>query len=60
MQQCYYVTGTSDFILVVKTPDMETYKKFTHEVFFDIANVLNCETGAVMGFVKAGLLMPVL
>lgn len=59
VQQCYYVTGTADFILVVKARDMEDYEKFTHKAFFDNPNVRNFETSTVMDPVKVGLSVPI-
>lgn len=59
VQQCYYVTGSADFILVVTAFDMEEYEKFTREVFFDNTNVRNFQTNVVMDAVKVGLMVPV-
>lgn len=59
VQQCYYVTGSSDFILVVTAIDMEDYDKFTREAFFDNSNVRNFLTNVVLDPVKVGLMLPV-
>jgi len=59
VQQCYYVTGTADFILVVTAKDMEDYEAFTREVFFENLNVRSFHTNVVMDCVKVGLSMPV-
>ncbi|MFT5722887.1 MAG: Lrp/AsnC family leucine-responsive transcriptional regulator [Motiliproteus sp.] len=58
VQQCYYVTGSSDFILLVTAVDMEGYERFTREAFFDNANVRNFQTNVVMDTVKVGLSVP--
>jgi len=60
VQQCYYVTGSSDFILVVTATDMEDYESFTREVFFENLNIRHFETNVVMDPVKVGLSVPVL
>ncbi|MFS4428039.1 Lrp/AsnC family transcriptional regulator [Chryseobacterium sp. S90] len=33
VQQCYYVTGESDFVLVVVVPSMKDYEKLTRRIF---------------------------
>jgi Lrp/AsnC family leucine-responsive transcriptional regulator len=60
VQQCYYVTGSADFILLVTAVDMEDYDKFTRTVFFDNPNIRNFQTNVVMDSVKTGLSVPVI
>ncbi|MEX0645994.1 MAG: Lrp/AsnC family transcriptional regulator [Parvularculaceae bacterium] len=50
--QCYYVTGTVDFMLIVSVKDMEEYEMFTREFFFENRNVKRFETLVVMGCSK--------
>ncbi len=59
VQQCYYVTGSADFVLIVTARDMEDYEQFTREVFFDNLNIRNFQTSVVMDTVKTGLSVPV-
>jgi len=60
VQQCYYVTGSPDFILIVTAFSMEDYDKFTQETFFfDDSNVRNFQTNVVMDSVKVSLQLPV-
>ncbi|MBY4675815.1 Lrp/AsnC family transcriptional regulator [Marinobacterium arenosum] len=59
VQQCYYVTGSADFILIVTAKDMEDYDQFTREAFFDNTNIRGFQTSVVMDSVKVGLFMPV-
>ena len=59
VQQCYYVTGSSDFILIVTAVDMEGYDNFTREAFFDNANIKSFQTNVVMDPVKVGLTIPI-
>jgi Lrp/AsnC family leucine-responsive transcriptional regulator len=58
VQQCYYVTGSSDFILVITAQDMQDYEAFTRKAFFDNNNIRNFQTNVVMDSVKAGLTVP--
>ncbi len=58
VQQCYYVTGSSDFIMIVTARDMEDYDQFTREAFFDNTNIRGFQTNVVMDTVKAGLALP--
>ncbi len=60
VQQCYYVTGSSDFILVITAQDMEDYDAFTRRAFFDNNNIRNFQTNVVMDRVKVGLKVPLL
>ena len=59
VQQCYYVTGETDFVLIIKVHDMEEYERFTKEAFFDNSNIRRFRTSVVMSEVKAGLGIPV-
>ncbi|KKD60096.1 ArsR family transcriptional regulator [Grimontia sp. AD028] len=59
VQQCYYVTGSSDFILIVTAADMEEYDVFTREAFFDNVNIKSFHTNVVMDRVKTGLTVPI-
>lgn len=58
VQQCYYVTGSSDFILIVTAVDMEGYERFTRDTFFENTNVRSFQTNVVMDAVKVGLSVP--
>ncbi|WP_434361140.1 Lrp/AsnC family transcriptional regulator [Parasalinivibrio latis] len=59
VQQCYYVTGSCDFILVMTAADMEEYDKFTQAAFFNNPNIKNFHTHVVMDAVKVGLSVPI-
>ncbi|MEH6355191.1 MAG: Lrp/AsnC family transcriptional regulator, partial [Marinobacter sp.] len=59
VQQCYYVTGSADFILLVTAFDMESYELFTRETFINNSNVRSFQTSVVMDAAKVGLAMPV-
>ena len=59
VQQCYYVTGAADFILVVTTRDMADFEAFTRRVLFDNPNIRRFTTSVVMSRDKVGLTVPV-
>ncbi|WP_409461754.1 Lrp/AsnC family transcriptional regulator [Amycolatopsis sp. GA6-003] len=58
VQQCYYVTGTADFVLVVTCPDMAAFETFARRMFFDNPNVRHFTTSVAMDRVKVGLTLP--
>ena len=49
VQQCYYVTGEGDFVLVVLARDMNHFEAMTRRLFFEDANVRRFRTSVVMG-----------
>ena len=59
VQQCYYVTGSADFVLIVTATDMQDYEAFTRKVFFANRNIRSFLTNVVMDSVKTGLSLPV-
>jgi len=59
IQQCYHVTGTSDFVLVVTAASMQDYGAFAHQWFETNGNVTRYETLVVLDRVKTGLSLPV-
>ena len=59
IQQCYYVTGEADFILVIVVSTMADYETLTQQLFFGNTNVKRFRTGVVMDRVKVGLRIPV-
>jgi len=50
--QCYYVTGSADFALVVRVPTMEDYSNFAERAFFTDKNIKCFATYASMQTVK--------
>lgn len=59
VQQCYYVTGDVDFMLVVIVPTMADYEAFTRRMFFGNPNIRKFRTFVTMDRVKVGLSVPV-
>ena len=55
VQQCYYVTGNADFVLVVVVPSMDDYEAFTRRALLDDDNVKSFVTAIVMDRVKTGV-----
>ncbi|MDR5809254.1 Lrp/AsnC family transcriptional regulator [Caballeronia sp. LZ019] len=59
VQQCYYVTGDVDFILIFCTRDMAEYTALTRSLFFAEGNVRSFRTFVAMERVKTTLHVPV-
>jgi Lrp/AsnC family transcriptional regulator, leucine-responsive regulatory protein len=54
LMQCYYVTGSFDFIIIVNTQTMQQYEAFTKKWLMDNPNVKHFYTHVVMDKVKVG------
>jgi Lrp/AsnC family leucine-responsive transcriptional regulator len=54
VMQCYYVTGTYDFVLIVNTVDMQHYDDFSKKQIMDNPNVKHFYTHVVMDKIKVG------
>nr|WP_255536358.1 Lrp/AsnC ligand binding domain-containing protein [Pacificimonas pallii] len=59
VQQCYYVTGEADFVLLCVARDMDDFEQLTRRLFFDNENVRRFRTSVVMDRTKVGLAVPV-
>ena len=59
VQQCYYVTGSADFVLVVVARDMADFEAFTRRLLLDNENIRRYTTNVVMARDKTGLAVPV-
>lgn len=59
IQQCYYVTGDCDFVLIFLVQDMDQYVELTRRLFHGNNNVKAFKTLVVMDRVKAGMHVPV-
>ncbi|TDR33421.1 AsnC family transcriptional regulator [Aquamicrobium defluvii] len=55
VQQCYYVTGDADFVLIVTVASMSGYDALTRRLFFGNHNVRRFRTLVVMDRIKTGL-----
>jgi Lrp/AsnC family transcriptional regulator, leucine-responsive regulatory protein len=58
VQQCYHVTGTHDFIVIVIANSMEAYGAFTREWFESNEHVTRFDTHVALERVKVGLALP--
>lgn len=58
IQQCYYVTGEADFVLVIVVPTMADYEALTRRLFFGNNNVKRFRTFVAMDRIKVGLSIP--
>ncbi|MBA4183557.1 MAG: Lrp/AsnC family transcriptional regulator [Acidobacteria bacterium] len=54
VMQCYFVTGTYDFVIIVNAKDMREYEEFTKMRLMDNPNVKHFYTHVVMDKVKVG------
>jgi len=52
--QCYYVTGTYDFVVIVNTRDMRHFEAFSKQHLMDNPNLKHFYTHVVMDTVKVG------
>lgn len=59
IQQCYYIAGEWDFVLVFIVRNMDQYDELTRRLFFGNNNVKRFKTLVVMDKVKAGQNVPV-
>lgn len=59
VQQCYYVAGEWDFVLIVLVRSMDQYVALTRELFFASGNVKSFNTLVAMNRVKTGASVPV-
>ncbi len=58
VQQCYYVTGEGDFVLIVLAQDMSNFEALTKRLFFSDPNVRRFKTLVVMGKPHRSLWVP--
>ncbi|MDD1959134.1 Lrp/AsnC family transcriptional regulator [Pseudomonas sp. 39004] len=58
VQQCFYVAGECDFVLILLVRNMEQYTQLTRELFFQSNNVKRFKTLVSMSNVKTGVFVP--
>lgn len=59
VQQCYYVTGEADFVLICLAEDMDEFELITKRLFFNNGNVRRFTTNVVMSKPKVTLNVPI-
>ncbi len=55
----YYVTGDSDFVLIVTAQSMEDYEAFTRKFFYENPDIKGFKTMVIMDRVKTGFSVPI-
>lgn len=55
IQQCYYVTGEADFLLVMLVPNMETFQEICDRLFHNNSNVKSFRTMVALDRIKVTL-----
>ena len=55
----YYVTGETDFMLIVSAKDMQDYEAFTRDFFYNNPDIKGFKTTVVMNRIKASFTLPV-
>jgi Lrp/AsnC family transcriptional regulator, leucine-responsive regulatory protein len=55
VQQCWYTTGLTDFIVVVRVASLAAYEQFTREALVTHDNVARFTSYVALGEVKRGL-----
>lgn len=58
VQQCYFVTGDSDFILIIVVPSMKDYEILTRKIFYSNKNIKHFRTMVNMDILKSNLELP--
>jgi DNA-binding Lrp family transcriptional regulator len=59
VQQCYYVAGEFDFLLIVLARDVADYERLSRQLFFEDANIKRFTTTFVLDAAKVGLQVPI-
>lgn len=59
VQQCFYVTGETDFVLIINVEDMAAYERLTRRIYLNNPDIRRFETMACMEIVKQSLAIPV-
>jgi DNA-binding Lrp family transcriptional regulator len=55
IQQCYYVTGEADFVLIIAVATMHEYEALARRLFYENRNVKTFRSMVVLDRVKVGL-----
>ncbi|WP_457389519.1 Lrp/AsnC family transcriptional regulator [Roseateles sp. P5_E1] len=58
VQQCFYVAGDSDFLLLMRCRDVAEFEALTRELFFDDANIRKFRSVFVLDECKADAGLP--
>lgn len=58
VQQCYFITGEADYLLVICVASMEEYETLTQRLFFSGTEHLPFQTSVVLNRLKVGMNVP--
>jgi len=58
VMSAYYVTGETDFLLIVSAKDMADYEAFTRDFFYNNVDIKGFKTTVVMDRIKASFSLP--
>jgi len=58
VMSAYYVTGDSDFMLIISARDIKEYEEFTRTFLHDNPDIKGFKTTVVMDQIKAGFYVP--
>lgn len=58
IMQGFYVTGDTDFVLIITARDMKGYEAFTRQFFYQQSDIKTFKTLVVLDTVKRGLSIP--
>lgn len=58
VQHCYYVTGESDFVLIINVGSMEQYEEIARDLFHENGNVRRFRTIVSLKCLRASLRVP--
>ena len=58
VQQCYFITGNTDCILIVTADSMDGYDHFSRNFLYNNQNIRGFRTSVVMDSTKIGLFIP--
>ena len=58
VMSAYYVTGETDFVLIVSAVDMADYEGFTRDFFYNNTDIKGFKTTVVMDRIKASFSLP--
>lgn len=58
VMSAYYVTGDSDFVLIISAKDIKEYEEFTRTFLYDNPDIKGFKTTVVMDQIKASFYVP--
>ena len=58
VMSAYYVTGDTDFVLIISARDMKEYEEFTRTFLYDNSDIKGFKTTVVMDRIKASFYIP--